>query len=102
MRFLEGEQAPFRTAAERKRLVGKVIRYLRSCDIDRSGRGYFFPRVDIVVSAAGLNLFLENGSTIHRGELREVVVLRDAEGEKGERDMRASGPERPARGIRQV
>ena len=74
--YLEGPAVPFKTAAQRRALVGKTIRYLRRCDIDQSGRGYFFPRVDTVVDAKGLYLFLENGSTLSRGDLVEVEIIR--------------------------
>lgn len=75
MPHLEGEHAAFRTAAERRALIGCHIRYLRDCDIDKSGRGYLFPRTDIVIDAKGRELFLENGSTLSASDLREVVVI---------------------------
>ena len=74
-RYLDGDAVPFRTAAQRKALVGKRIEYLRSCDIDCSGRGYFFPRIGIVESASGVALYLENGSDVHRSDLVELRVL---------------------------
>lgn len=75
MALLEGEQAPFRTAENRRALVGKAIRYLRDCDIDKSGRGYFFPRFDIVAEARGRQLIFENGNSVSARDLREVVVV---------------------------
>ena len=79
MQRLEGDLAPIRTAADRKKLVGKYIRYLRDCDIDKSGRGYFFPRFDGVLQASGRLLHLTNGDSLKAGDLREVVVVRDIE-----------------------
>lgn len=78
-RYLDGDAAPFRTAAQRKALVGKRIEYLRDCDIDRSGRGYFFPRIGIVESASGVALYLDNGSDLRRSDIVELRVL----GERG-------------------
>jgi hypothetical protein len=75
--YLEGNQVPFRTAQDRKNLVGKAIRYLRDCDIDKSGRGMFFPRVDVVTDAKGKQIFLENGNTVPAGDLIEVVLIGD-------------------------
>ena len=74
-RHLDGEAAPFRTAADRKKLIGKCIQYLRYCDIDRSGRGLIFPRVDWVTDAKGVQLIFSNGSSVSRGELVEIRVL---------------------------
>lgn len=75
MRRLEGTLARFRSASERRMLVGKTIKYLRHCDIDKSGRGYFFPRVDVVIEAKGRDLIFENGSSASVSDLVEVVVL---------------------------
>ena len=75
MTYLEGTHAPFKTAADRKKLIGYNIRYLRRCDIDRSGRGYFFPRFDHVVNASGVQIILESGNSIDRGDLVELVVV---------------------------
>lgn len=78
-RYFAGETAPFRTAADRKALVGKYIRYVRHCDIDKSGRGYIFPRMDTVVESVGINLFFDSGSSVARGDLVEVQVIESGE-----------------------
>jgi len=70
-----GTPAAFRTAADRKTLVGKAIAYLRSCDIDRSGRGYIFPQFGVVVAARGRELELDNGRSLMRGEIVELNIL---------------------------
>lgn len=84
MPLLDGKLAPFRTAADRKKLIGCTIRYLRSCDIDRSGRRYIFPRVDLVTESKGRNLFLEDGNCLAAGDLVEVVVIQRPDTENGE------------------
>jgi len=76
--LLDGDHRPFRTAADRRALVGKRIKYLRSCDIDKSGRGYFFPQIDIVIDAKGRQLIFDCGNSVSAGDLREVVILGDA------------------------
>lgn len=86
MTYLEGTHAPFKTAADRKKLIGYNIRYLRRCDIDRSGRGYFFPRFDHVVNASGVQIILESGNSIDRGDLVELVVVSRYEKPKPERE----------------
>lgn len=76
-RYFEGETAPFYSIAQRRRLVGKTIRYLRDCDIDKSGRGYLFPKVGHVVEAYGVQLILEGGNSVVRGDLVEVQVIEE-------------------------
>ena len=75
-KHLDGTTLPFQTAADRKALVGKTIRYLRLCDIDRSGRGYIFPRVNTVVEAKGIYLIMDNGDAAGRSELVEIVEIK--------------------------
>lgn len=73
-RYLEGKTVPFRTAADRKALVGKRIQYVRNGDIDTSGRGYVFPRYARVTDTQGKNLFLSDGDALWASDLVEVVV----------------------------
>ena len=73
--YFDGETSPFKTAADRKKLIGQNIRYVRECDIDRSGRGFFFPRFDFVEGAKGRNIFLSNGSVLSAGDLVEVQIV---------------------------
>jgi hypothetical protein len=79
MRYLEGEQAPFKMKADRDRLVGCKIQYLRHRDIDRTGRGYFFPQVGHIAKSSGLNLFFDNGDSLYRSEIAELVVIESKE-----------------------
>lgn len=50
-RYFEGEEdiTP-RTAAEARALIGVRVKYLRSRDIDKSGRGYYFPQEGVVAA----------------------------------------------------
>lgn len=72
---LAGEQAPFRTVADRRKLIGHAITYLRKADIDRSGRGLFFPRFAVVRDVQGKNFFLDNGEVLWASDLVELVDL---------------------------
>jgi hypothetical protein len=74
-RRLIGEPAPFRTVADRRKLVGHAIQYLRRVDIDTSGRGFFFPRSGIVRDVSGKNMFLDNGCVLYSSDLVELVDL---------------------------
>ena len=57
---LEGVNITPGTSAAAKALVGKRITYLRRSDIDRSGRGYYFPRGGTVVAAKGRNIAIDD------------------------------------------
>jgi hypothetical protein len=76
---MEGENIAPKTAAEAKKLIGKHVRYLRSQDIDKSGRGYFFPRFGIISEVHGRNIFMENGTDIQLSELVEMVEIQVTE-----------------------
>ena len=75
MRYLEGEQHPFKFKADRDKLVGHKIQYLGKSDIDQSGRGYYFPKIGYVVNSKGLSVELDNGTYLSRGEIAEIVRL---------------------------
>lgn len=74
-KFLDGNHVPFKTLKDRKKLIGKKIKYLRSSDIDRSGRGYFFPRIAQVTHVEGRNIEIDTGDWLYASDLVEVVTL---------------------------
>lgn len=43
-----------------KKLIGKKIRFLEKGDIDKSGRGYFFPQSGTITEACGWNVWIDN------------------------------------------
>lgn len=78
MSCLEGIQVGPLTAAKVKKLIGKKVKYLRECDIDRSGRGYFFPRTGIVLGSYGRNLEMDHeGNYFYFSSFKEMVVLEE-------------------------
>lgn len=73
-KYLEGENIKPRTAKEGRALIGSRVRYLRDVDVDRSGRGYFFPQSGRVVDAVGCNLAINDQSNfIAFSEIAEMV-----------------------------
>jgi hypothetical protein len=60
--YLEGNDIKPRTAKEAKALIGKRVKYLQSSDVDKSGRGYFFPRVGTIVDVKGKNIAIDDKS----------------------------------------
>lgn len=71
----KGKPVPFKKLADRRALVGKRVIYLRDVDIDKSGRGYFFPRYDTVAAAYKYGIEMSNGTWIKVGDLKEVNLL---------------------------
>lgn len=75
-RYFEGEEniAP-RTAAEARALIGTRVKYLQGCDIDRSGRGYYFPRYGVVAAVHGREIAMDEPSNfcVSIGSLVEMV-----------------------------
>ncbi len=58
-RYLKGENiAPLR-APKIRSLVGHTIQYIRSSDIDKSGRGYISPQNGVIVGCIGKNIELD-------------------------------------------
>lgn len=72
--YLEGENVRPHTATEARKLIGKQVEFLRGRDIDRSGRGYFWPRKGTVTEAIGRNIEI-GGNWESLASLVEVVVL---------------------------
>lgn len=51
--YLKGANEAPLTAAKARALIGRRVTYLRKCDIDQSGRGYFFPKTGRVIGQYG-------------------------------------------------
>ena len=74
-RYLEGENVKPRTKKEAEKLIGKKVQYLRGCDIDRSGRGLCFPRINIVQEIQGKNLMFEDLDSVFFSDISEMIIL---------------------------
>lgn len=73
-RYLSGARLDISTIVKRFALVGKTVRYLRKCDIDRSGRGYFFPKVGMIAYVKGRVIAFDNGSVELVGDIVEMEL----------------------------
>lgn len=71
--YLEGINITPKNTSDAKLLIGKKVQFLRNCDIDRSGRGYFFPRTGVVEDVIGKNVIMSDGATIYLSDLVEMV-----------------------------
>ena len=79
MNYLKGENITPKTAKEARLLLGKYVQYLCKSDIDRSGRGYFFPRYGKIVEVEGKNIAINYSQNfvIYLPELVEMVEFNE-------------------------
>lgn len=75
--YLNGENLSLKTAKQARMYIGKEVEYLCKCDIDRSGRGYFFPKKGIIVDVSGRDIAIDtkHNFVIHLSDLVEMVVI---------------------------
>lgn len=75
LRYLELEDGEKELKfADLKLNTGRMVRYLRNCDIDKSGRGYFFPRYGVIHGVYRNNALI-GGNEIYKTDLREIVLM---------------------------
>lgn len=77
--YLEGENIKPATAKEARSLIGKRVRYLQRSDIDRSGRGFFFPRDGVIAAVQGREIAMDypNNFVATISELVEMIEVRN-------------------------
>lgn len=73
MAYLTGNCVKPYTAAEAKALIGKRVQFLRRWDIDKSGRGYFFPKYGTVTGAHRTNIEID-GDMVAMSDIVEMVL----------------------------
>lgn len=71
---LGGKNICPRSVATARTLVGKKVQFLRNQDIDKSGRGHYFPREGTVLEAHGRNINID-GDWVAFSELVEMKEL---------------------------
>lgn len=71
-RILDGENIAPRTIKEARQLIGKNVTYLRESDIDKSGRGIYFPRYGIVEEVIGREIIIAGHYIVSRN-IREMI-----------------------------
>lgn len=69
-----------RSIAEARALIGKRVELLRSCDVDKSGRNYIFPKRGTVTEARGRCLRISfTGDWVNRNDIVEMRELNEGE-----------------------
>lgn len=74
MTRLEGTHITIKNTKEGKQYIGKRIQYLRSKDIDKTGRGYYFPKTGIIEEVYARNIRID-GDWTTISELVEIILL---------------------------
>lgn len=76
-KYLTGENIAPRTSAEAKALIGKKVEYLQNRDIDKSGRGYFFPQTGVVRAVIRREIAIDDPTnfTISLSDLVEMRII---------------------------
>jgi FKBP-type peptidyl-prolyl cis-trans isomerase 2 len=74
--FLKNGKYFPKSPKEAKELLGKKIRFLENCDIDKSGRGYFFPQEGVVTEIIGRNIFIDDNPK-WLGHMVEYEILEE-------------------------
>lgn len=75
MRYLEGINVKPSTNKQAKTLIGKKVQYLRDSDIDKSGRGYFFPRDNTISAVFGRQIIFDNCDSVYFNDIVEMVIV---------------------------
>lgn len=75
MTYLTGEQISKKNI---KTFIGKKVIYLFNRDIDKSGRGYFFPRIGTITQINGKTIDFDNKQEFNNiSTLAEIVLAND-------------------------
>lgn len=74
--YLKGENVASKASKDFSLLVGKRVEYLLKSDIDRSGRGYFFPRTGEILGAYKKNIEIDYPCNyVYIPDIVEMIVL---------------------------
>lgn len=73
---LEGDHVMIQTKVLKK-LIGTEVSYLLKRDIDKTGRGYFFPQAGEITEVYNKHVvFDDNGDYVHFSAISEITIER--------------------------
>lgn len=77
--YLAGDNIRPHGTREARALIGSSVLYLRPCDIDKSGRGLFFPQSGIITAVCGRWLAIDEPQNfcINIGQIVEMVAIQE-------------------------
>lgn len=73
--YEEMESVHISCKSDAQKYIGKNIWYLRSIDIDKSGRGYYFPRFIAIIGIEGKEFYDEQGNSIPYKDILRIKIL---------------------------
>lgn len=74
-RLLGGENIKPSNAAQARALIGKQLQWLTEWEIDKSGRGYFFPKTGSIIAVHRREVEIENGNFISISSFVEMKEI---------------------------
>ncbi len=74
MSYLTGVHITDRSTKNFRACIGSKVQYLRNWDIDKSGRGYFFPREGTIEQVANRQVCI-SGSWLMIRDIAEIVII---------------------------
>lgn len=73
MSLLNGVQITDRSTKNMRSCIGSKVEYLRNADIDKSGRGYFFPRFGTIEEVLRKQISID-GEWMSISDIVEIVI----------------------------
>jgi len=75
--YLTGENIRPKNASEARDLIGKRVKYLKENDIDKTGRGLFFPKYGTIVEvrAREIAMDVEGNFNTSISSIVEMVLI---------------------------
>lgn len=73
MAYLDGKQIKIDTPTL-KEMIGQKVQYLLERDIDKTGRGYFFPRLGCITEIVNKQVDLGYGNFEPFSSIREIII----------------------------
>jgi len=77
-RYLDGENIRPKNKDETLKLVGKKVKFIRDFDIDKSGRGYVFPRVAFITGYAERCIEFDKSTYERISSIIEMQLLNES------------------------
>lgn len=74
--YLNGKNIAPKTNKDAKKLIGLRVQYLLNKDIDKTGRGYFFPRYGTITNVVGRRIDMDDQKSydVSFSNLIEMVI----------------------------
>lgn len=58
-----------------RKLIGREVEYLENKDIDRSGRGHYWPQRGTITGVSGRNIELDSSKWVYKPDLVQLNLI---------------------------